>query len=517
MEHQWTSTSDGVSVKTYIMVPELTDDAALSGACDKIQTIGVFAHELGHTLGLPDLYDTDSASPSAGVGAWSTMSYQYLSTVNLADTPPHYDAWSKSLLGWLTPTDLTARNVGVEIPATEARPYAARLLANPSGVQIGGTGEYFLVENRQRSGFDARLPGCGLLVWHVDESRTANNREGTSLSSHRLLDVAEADGNPQDLDGPRGLTNIGDDRRSLPGHTNNRLFADTTVPSAQLYGGASSGVRVRVASRDACSTSMLAAFGNPTQLTFELRGLPASTFGASVVDETTGVTTALHFDADKVYRGVEFVDTAIAGTSIRYHVEDTLGIEPLRRLSTVDFGRLLTTTEVSARAATVSATVAAESIGINGPTTIVRSTPVTFAARYADSFGAAAIEDPQLSLTASKSGQWIGTVSYDTSANKVCLSSPSSNPLVVSLPVCATFGTATTLSGPYLRVDVAHTTRSPGVSDLYVNWAVSFTDRAARPRVCRHEPCTRSERSQPDVAGHTTRSPGHSIIGQHFR
>ena len=33
--------------------------------------------------------------------------------------------------------------------------------------------EYFLVENRQRTGFDAQLPGDGLLVWHIDEESGA--------------------------------------------------------------------------------------------------------------------------------------------------------------------------------------------------------------------------------------------------------------------------------------------------------------------------------------------------------
>jgi quinol monooxygenase YgiN len=138
--HEWTtggtSTSDSVKVNTYIMVPELTDDSANSGASNQIQTIRVFAHELGHTLGLPDVYDNDTGSPTAGVGAWSPMSYQYLSTVNLADTRRSTTPGAKSFLGGLTPTDLTGKNAGVELPATEARPYPARLLANPNGVEV---------------------------------------------------------------------------------------------------------------------------------------------------------------------------------------------------------------------------------------------------------------------------------------------------------------------------------------------------------------------------------------------
>lgn len=125
------------------------------------------------------------------------------------------------------------------------------------------------------------------------------------------------------------------------------------------------------------------------------------------------------------------------------------------------------------------AALEADSGGIYAPTTVVPGTAVTFAARYLDSFGANAIEDPHVSFTAGKSGRWIGTVYYDTSANQVCLRSPSTDPLVLSLPSCAAYGAATTLNGPYVGVDVGRTTKSPAVSDLYMNWAVSFTDSAA--------------------------------------
>ncbi len=59
-------------------------------------------------------------------------------------------------------------------------PAAYLLRPNPSGVDWlfyshSGTGEFFLVENRQNNsgaGYDDGLPGCGLLIWHIDESVT---------------------------------------------------------------------------------------------------------------------------------------------------------------------------------------------------------------------------------------------------------------------------------------------------------------------------------------------------------
>ena len=135
-----TGTADGVTVNPFIINSERTRRAGTNGvaACTQIQTIGLFAHEFGHSLGLPDLYDTDDSS--AGVGRWSTMASQYSSTVNLADTPAHFDPFSKWFLGWITPTDYTGQNVGVNLDQAADSGMVARFLANPNGAEIGGTG-----------------------------------------------------------------------------------------------------------------------------------------------------------------------------------------------------------------------------------------------------------------------------------------------------------------------------------------------------------------------------------------
>ena len=70
------------------------------------ETIGVFAHEYGHALGLPDLYDTDYSSN--GIGDWSLMaggSHNYI--VRGGDSPAHLDAWCKYSLRWVTPTQVS--------------------------------------------------------------------------------------------------------------------------------------------------------------------------------------------------------------------------------------------------------------------------------------------------------------------------------------------------------------------------------------------------------------------------
>ncbi len=254
-----TGTADGVTVNPYIINSEVTSSVTGGGTCNQMQTIGLFAHEFGHALGLPDLYDTDNSSE--GVGFWSAMASQYLSTVNLADTPPHFDPWSKWMMGWVTPTDYTGQNVDGGVPQIEENGFVVQLLANPGGPQMGGSGEYFLVENRQQVKFDAQLPGCGLVIWHIEESQTNNRNEGHTTASHRLVDVEEADG-LDELDTIQTPGDRGDAGDPFPGSSGNRLFADATYPTSNLYNGNPSGVRV--ANIGDCAPVMAVNFGNPT-------------------------------------------------------------------------------------------------------------------------------------------------------------------------------------------------------------------------------------------------------------
>jgi M6 family metalloprotease-like protein len=221
-----------IKVNDYVIQPE-----TLWGG---IQTIGAFTHEYAHALGLPDLYDTDYSSE--GIGAWSLMaagSWNYTTTPG--DTPAHLDAWSKYYLGWVTPTQVigTLANESIEQAATAADVY--QLL--PGSPSTGG--EYFLVENRQRTGFDTGLPGDGLLIWHIDEAQTNNDNEcypgGPSCATnHYHVALVQADG-LWELE--KGI-NSGDAGDPFPGTTGNTSFTDTTNPNSNLYDGTLSNVSV---------------------------------------------------------------------------------------------------------------------------------------------------------------------------------------------------------------------------------------------------------------------------------
>jgi immune inhibitor A len=178
-----TNAAKNVVVDSYIIMPEKYGSS--------MTTVGVFAHEYGHALGLPDLYDTDYSSE--GLGNWSLMAGgSWNKKSKPGDRPAHLDAWCKYALGWVSPALITSGVVKTSIPAVETSSTVYQLL---SGSPSSGTGEYFLVENRQKIGFDAGIPGPGLLIYHVDEAQSSNRGEcfptpGRECSASRHYHVA---------------------------------------------------------------------------------------------------------------------------------------------------------------------------------------------------------------------------------------------------------------------------------------------------------------------------------------
>jgi M6 family metalloprotease-like protein len=205
-------TVDGVTVNAYSMEPEYILTAGDS-------TVGVFCHEYGHVLGLPDLYDTDYSS--MGIGAWSVMAGGSWNGTN-GNSPAYLDAWSKALLGWVSPTVVTGAVAGASIPAAEGSSTVYRLWTNGA---IGT--EYFLLENRQRiaGNFDNALPGDGLLLYHMDENASQNT------DWHPRVMIEQADG----LWDLQYNANLGDAGDPYPGSSNNRTANASTTPNTLSY------------------------------------------------------------------------------------------------------------------------------------------------------------------------------------------------------------------------------------------------------------------------------------------
>ncbi|ACR79144.1 M6 family metalloprotease domain-containing protein [Kosmotoga olearia] len=208
---------DGVYIKHYTIQPETVGG--------KLLTIGVACHELGHVFGLPDLYDTDYSSD--GIGLWGLMAAGAWNGIHrAADSPAHMCAWSKKELGWVTVGSLNGFN-GHELLSPVETNFEVLMFENadrPAGE------EYFLLENRQLLGYDAALPGAGLLIYHIDEDAYQTN------DLHRRVDVEEADDD-------NALDTYGGDNGSagdpFPGTSANIEFGPGTSPSSTFYDGTS--------------------------------------------------------------------------------------------------------------------------------------------------------------------------------------------------------------------------------------------------------------------------------------
>ncbi|MEW6606087.1 MAG: M6 family metalloprotease domain-containing protein [bacterium] len=202
--------------------------------CPENGKIGVFSHEVGHLLGLPDLYDTDKNSE--GIGKWSLMSSGNWLGSPYGVSPAHPDAWCKIQLGWVTPTTVTTNMDNVQIPQIETNPTIYKLWKS------GQPGkEYFLVENRQKVGFDSYLPGSGLLIYHVDEKIKDYYLDSNEWNKHQwypglnplpynhyLVAVEQADGK-WDLEKNINRGDSGDIYYS------NRLFYNYSTPNSKDY------------------------------------------------------------------------------------------------------------------------------------------------------------------------------------------------------------------------------------------------------------------------------------------
>ncbi|MBT7789723.1 MAG: M6 family metalloprotease domain-containing protein, partial [Calditrichaeota bacterium] len=215
---------DGVMVRTFVTVPE-------DGH------IGVLSHELGHGLfDLPDLYDRDGSSQ--GLGDWSVMAGG--SWNGRGASPAHYDAWSKMQLGFIEPIVLDENLENVRIPPVETEGSAYVLWDRGRA-----RSEYFLIENRQRLGFDAELPGQGLLVYHIDDNmiESQNDNEwspGNENEGHYLVALEQADGEYElELTASRG-----DGSDPFPGTHRNSTFNAESEPSSLAYSGANSNVAI---------------------------------------------------------------------------------------------------------------------------------------------------------------------------------------------------------------------------------------------------------------------------------
>ncbi|MCR4563231.1 MAG: M6 family metalloprotease domain-containing protein [Clostridiales bacterium] len=162
---------DGVKVDSYIGIAEKLDTKTQEPIC-------ILAHELGHYLGLPDLYDTVYSTNLE----WSGYDVDRLSVMcsgvwcedeeNGTYIPASFDAWSRYQLGWIKPTKITQNGV-YELTSQNYDDITQKIKTVIIPTQ--NSGEYYLVENRQFNGWDRFLGNSyfdngGVVIWHVDDN-----------------------------------------------------------------------------------------------------------------------------------------------------------------------------------------------------------------------------------------------------------------------------------------------------------------------------------------------------------
>ncbi len=281
--HKWAITprlKDGVFISSFTVQPELWQ---IPGD----MTIGIYVHELCHGFGLPDLYDADQSS--FGIGNWCVMSYGgWNGPGNLGAFPSHPSAWTRIKMGFASPVNVinAVESLLVEDIKTGGTIY--RLWSCGQSWQ-----EYFLLENRQKSGYDAYLPSSGLLIWHVDDSKLGNFQEwypGLQPNNHYKVALEQADGAfNMEYHG-----NQGDIFDPFPGFGNNTFFNHLSSPNSNSY--TKGPTYVGVTSIDTIGGSIR------VNLTSGLYGCCCGVHGDADGDGNNGSILDLTFIVDYIFR-----------------------------------------------------------------------------------------------------------------------------------------------------------------------------------------------------------------------
>ncbi len=142
---------------------------------------GTLCHEYSHCFGFPDFYISTGGST---VYSWDLMDYGCYNGGGYQ--PASYSAHERWLMGWLEPQELAQPISVADMPALEDEP-VAYLIRND-----GYEAEYYIVENRQKKGWDSSLPGSGILFFHIDYDAHAWLYEAVNTSSSKRYTLINA-------------------------------------------------------------------------------------------------------------------------------------------------------------------------------------------------------------------------------------------------------------------------------------------------------------------------------------
>jgi M6 family metalloprotease-like protein len=214
---------------TRIVIDDFVGASAVACQGDAIvpTRVNIPIHEIGHVLGLPDLYDYDGTS--FGVGGWDVMGIWAAPPAR----PPHFGAWARERLGWAT----------VRRVATSGRVELSPVARGGDIVRIdfNGAREHVLLEYRAADGADASAPGAGLLLWHVNDALLETRQWGVNDDETRPgVRVVQADGR----DDLALRANVGDVGDPFPGSSSVVAISDSSIPWLRASDGVPTGIRI---------------------------------------------------------------------------------------------------------------------------------------------------------------------------------------------------------------------------------------------------------------------------------
>lgn len=206
---------DGVKIDTYACGCELQGLERYTTG--RLSGLGTFCHEFSHCLGLPDFYNT--ADGDDMLEDWDLLADGCYNADGWC--PPNYNCHEKELCGW-------AQAVELEGPATVSGllPMAQGGAAYKVRNDCDGTAdEYYLLENRQQTGWDAYLPDAGLVITHVDydPASWAANTVNADESHYGVALIPSG-----------GASNVNSNRVAWPYNRRDSL-TDNSRPAASVY------------------------------------------------------------------------------------------------------------------------------------------------------------------------------------------------------------------------------------------------------------------------------------------
>lgn len=179
-------TYNGKSVKTAMMISELNAKKSLLGSggsysTPQINGVGVFCHEMSHTMGLPDFYSTTSPAnekDNQELEYWSIMDGG--ENVNNGYCPTAYTAFERKHMGW---RDYVEMEDGKTYSLKTAdKGELGHVYYNPNTLASGRVADYFVFENVQNKGWNTKLPGHGLIAYRVS-LRNNNMQYNTPINN----------------------------------------------------------------------------------------------------------------------------------------------------------------------------------------------------------------------------------------------------------------------------------------------------------------------------------------------